>query len=144
MATIHSALEVKFIYSEIGVDPSVINLPDRDYASPHIGWLTGSLFDWLHNHLFQHNLTSWNRKWDCDNFARGLPYFAEAAHKTTAVDTEGISVFEFWYQMDKGGGHAIVTALDGSTPVFIEPQPEARERIVQLSKKEIESCMFMR
>lgn len=125
---------------------------DARYAIP--------LMSWVHQDFtaqwgrFLEALGPWTTEEnDCDDFARFCAGFASLIYHNTPNKEKdaGFALGEFWYLKDNGGAHAIcagLARLDGTTNVvvyFFEPQPGADRRpigVVQLSQKEIESCML--
>lgn len=115
---------------------------DSSYAKPTLEWLLGDFWSWYWECRIRLGLLNWNRRNDCDNFARAYSQYAADCHAlTSGNDDEGLAVMEFWYKRDQGGKHAIVAAVTDKGIVFIEPQ---NGKQITLTQQEIDSCYFAR
>lgn len=119
-----------------------VYLCDSTYGVPTFRWLSGPFWDWFWEYRTSLGLRVWNRRNDCDNFARAYCQAASDAHAlTNGNNDEGLAVGEFWYRRENGGAHAIVCAFTDLGRVFIEPQTGKQ---LTLSEPEIKSCFFAR
>lgn len=123
-------------------------LADTDYACPTLRWLQGPFWDSFQADRWAKGLRVWERKNDCDNFARAYAQHAQDCHalsrRTQDADssTEGLAVGEIFYTQEKsGGGHAIVCAFTDAGRLFIEPQ---NGLTLALTEREIDSIFFVR
>lgn len=99
-------------------------LYDASYACPAMRWLTKDFYPWFKAKLAEQGL-SYDRRHDCDNFARKFCVYAQDAHALTqgGPQDEGLAVGEFLYVSAKVGPHAIVVAfVENMEMIFIEPQ----------------------
>jgi len=114
---------------------------DDSYAKPALAWLLGPFWAWFWNDRTNKGLLAWDRRNDCDNFARSYTQGCEDCHAITAGNTdEGLAVGQFYYHRDIGGAHAIVAAVTDAGLVFIEPQTGLR---LALSPKEISTAFLV-
>lgn len=116
---------------------------DENYAKPALAWLTDVFWNWFWADRTNKGLLKWDRRNDCDNFARAYAQSCEDCHAITAGNTdEGLAVGQFYYHQDIGGVHAIVAAVTENGLTFIEPQTGA---VLKLTDKEISTaflCLF--
>lgn len=117
-------------------------LSDATYATPTLAYLTGPFFRFFWNQRTNAGLMKWERKNDCDNFARAYAQCAADAHAlTTAGTSEGLAVGEFDHHKAGAGPHAIIVAFTDAGQVFIEPQ---NGKQITLTPDEIASCFHVR
>lgn len=119
---------------------------DDEYAEPTQEWITGKFYPWFWQMRTALGLRAYDRRNDCDNFARAAAQAAEDCHALTPATSDGarasaLAVGEFWYTKDAGGAHAICCASIGGALIFFEPQ---NGDILKLSAKEISTCFFAR
>lgn len=118
--------------------------PDLDYALPTRAWLGGPFWESFKADRWAKGVTTWERKNDCDNFARAYAQHAQDCHAVSrGSQKEGLAVGEFFYTQATGGGHAINVAFadDATRPLFIEPQTG---REITLTPDEQASAFFVR
>lgn len=114
---------------------------DASYAQPRLDWLQGEFWDWFQNARWRLGLDKWDRRHDCDDFARAYAQScADAWALTPGAQAEAVAVGEFWYH-GTNGPHAINLALTDKGAAFIEPQTG---QTVALTQKEISTCFFAR
>lgn len=124
--------------------PRFVVCADDSYAVPTLRWLQGAFWDSFLAERWAKGLKTWERRNDCDNFARAFAQHAQDCHAiSTGRDDEGLAVGEFFYTRRTGDGHAIVVAFvdDDHRRVFIEPQ---NGQVIDLTPAEIASCSFVR
>jgi hypothetical protein len=137
------------IMSDIGVTTDVFITRDRIYSYPSLSFIQGQFSEGLRSFFWSLSSGAWTPEGnDCDDFALGAAFYMGYLHHSTQykVEVSGIAFGEFYYIRDSGEGHAINVALvknkDGAIKVvFYEPQTYS---IVELSKSEIQSCIFWR
>lgn len=113
---------------------------DVSYSRPTLAWLTDVFWNWFWSDRTNKGLLKWDRRNDCDNFARAYAQSCEDCHAITAGNTdEGLAVGQFYYHQDIGGVHAIVAAITEKGLTFIEPQTGA---VLKLTDKEISTCFL--
>jgi hypothetical protein len=124
------------------------SIRDAKYSLPTRDYISGPFSDSLRSFLFQLNSNQWKTDQnDCDDFSIAALFLMSFLHHNTVnkVTSTGIAFGEFHYIRDIGGAHAINVAIvresDKLKLVFYEPQTYS---IVDLSKQEIESCVFWR
>lgn len=105
---------------------------DETYARPQKDWLINTFGHWFFSRWGRYE-----RKNDCDNFARAYCVYAQESHAETDSDSEACAVGEFCYIREDGVAHAIVLAFTDKGPIFIEPQTT---REIILTPKEVLSC----
>ncbi len=112
---------------------------DVTYALPTTRWLFDEFVPWFRTQRFKANRHKWERKNDCDNFARAFAVFAADAHNEGRSDLEGIAVGVFCYigSSHVRGPHAITCAITEEGLIFIEPQTGQR---LALTPAEIQTC----
>lgn len=147
-ATVISKPRIQELLFNEGVDTSVaaVELPDEQYALPAADWIANE---------FAAAFTSERNRWvglyrngcsDCDDFAEFAVTFAKFLFRNTEDRPKdaALAFGEFWYVTPQGG-HAINLAIcregDELKLVFFEPQSSS---VVRLTRKEIESCCFVR
>lgn len=119
-------------------------LADSEFAVPTLRWLQGPFWNWFRLTRWSFNLDRWQRKNDCDNFARAYAQAAQDCHALSpGNDSEGLAVGEVFYTKASGGSHAIIVAYVGEdcARVFIEPQ---NNEAITLTEDEIKSAYFVR
>lgn len=95
--------------------------------------------------LSAQGLVKWDGRYDCNHsaslyIALAQAKFAVAAwHSSTPAQT--LALAEYWYRLDRGGGHAIVAADTDRGLLFIEPQTG---QIVTLSQVERNSAYLIK
>jgi hypothetical protein len=110
---------------------------DVSYAMPTKDWLLTKFYPWFKAQRWGGNWSTWQRKNDCDNFARAFCVFAQDAHAASAgSDAEGLAVGEFCFH-STSGPHAIVCAIVETGIIYIEPQNGTE---LKLTKQEEQSC----
>lgn len=118
---------------------------DATYGKPTVAWLREKFWPWFQKQRFDLGLNKWERRNDCDNFARAYAQSAADCHALTkgADDAEGLAVGEFYYvgTSHVKGPHAIVVAFTDDGKVFIEPQTGQR---IALTPSEEMSCFSVR
>lgn len=121
---------------------------DRDYGLATLAYLLGAFYRWFKDEMFRVVGNEWNKRFDCDDFARFFAAWAALANriaKKVGGHPEGLAVGECWFVQDTGGGHAINIALteigDVLTVVFIEPQNGKR---LELSETERHSIFLVK
>lgn len=121
---------------------------DAKYSLPARSYIEGGFSTALKSFLFQLNSNEWKTEEnDCDDFAVAAFFLMSFLHHNTAhkVSQTGLAFGEFHYMRADGQGHAINVAIaregEKLSLVFYEPQTYS---IVELSKEEIESCVFWR
>lgn len=135
--------DLRTILLKHGIDMRHVYAADATYALVSPKWVEKTFFPWWRSLRFAFGLTSWERKNDCDNFARAA---AAAMHDCHALTEEGEAdapaAGEVWYITKEGTGHAInviITADQGL--LFFEPQSGAQKK---LTEGEIKSCYYVR
>ena len=114
---------------------------DQTYAKPKLDWLLGDYAEWFKAYRWKLGLDKWQRRHDCDDFARAYAQgCSDAWALTEEGKSEGLAVGEFFYH-SVNGPHAIVCAFTPEGRVFIEPQTC---KLLNLSDKEINSCWYAR
>ena len=114
------------------------NAADVSYAKPTEHWLKDVFWPWFWMDRTNKGLLKWDRRNDCDSFARSYVQSAQDCHALTqGNEDEGLAVGQFYYHRDIGGAHAIVAAVTESGLTFIEPQ---NGRLLALTPKEISTC----
>ena len=120
---------------------AIIITPDTEYACPTVHWLKDTFYPWFQQQRFNLGLNKWDRRNDCDNFARAFAQAAADCHAlSNGDDSEGLAVGEFYYHQATGG-HAINVAFTDIGKVFIEPQTG---QIITLKPEEERTCFFVR
>lgn len=121
---------------------------DRAYALATLGYLLGAFYRWFKDEMFRVVGNEWNKRFDCDDFARFFAAWAALANRIADKaegHPEGLAVGECWFKQDSGGGHAINIALteidEALAVVFIEPQNGKR---LALSQSECHSIFYVR
>ncbi|HEY1109137.1 MAG TPA: hypothetical protein VGE76_10910 [Opitutaceae bacterium] len=135
---------MNFLEIQLAFPDCRVVAPDEGYAVPTRDWLLGPFWAWFQKDRWARGLTKWERRNDCDNFARAYAQAAQDCHAlSNGSDQEGVAVGEFFYTQAKGGGHAIVAAFVDSPArlIFIEPQTG---REVTLTPEEQASAFFVR
>lgn len=128
------------------INPNKFVISDIEYNLPSKNWILNEFSKSFLTFLKFLNVDDYNpENNDCDDFARLAASLAQILHHRTspAVKT-GLTVGEFWYRQDIGGGHAInfIIYLDGTPKImFFEPQTQKE---VFLSETEKQSCSFWR
>lgn len=119
----------------------VINY-DNTYAKPTNSWLFNEFIPWFKTNRWQRDKSKWDRKNDCDNFARTFCVYVQDAHSDGKSDAEALAVGEFCYvgSTHVQGPHAIVCAITEDGLIFIEPQSGQR---LALTPTEIQSCFHV-
>jgi hypothetical protein len=118
-------------------DRAMVFFYDTSYACPTQAWLTEKFYPWFKAQRWGGNWDKWQRKNDCDNFARAYCVFAQDAHASTpGNDAEALAVGEFCY-FSPGGAHAIICAVTDKGTIYIEPQ---NGQILNLTPQEIQTC----
>ena len=126
-----------------------VYVADLDYAAPTRDWIIQKFYPWFWQMRTALGLRAYNRRNDCDNFARAAAQAAEDCHALTAetaapsAKAEGLAVGEFFYvKGDGSGNHAICVAIvEGNALLFFEPQ---NGNELKLTSTEIQSCFFIR
>lgn len=121
-----------------------VMLADGEFATPTLRWLQGPFWRWFRLTRWSFNLDRWQRKNDCDNFARAYAQAAQDCHALSpGSDAEALAVGEVFYFKEGGGSHAIVAAYigDPAALVFIEPQ---NNKTLELTADERRSAFFVR
>lgn len=114
---------------------------DASYARPTLRWLTGAFWDTFREDRFG-KVGAYERKNDCDNWARAYAQLAQDCHSiSTGSDAEALAVGEMFYTKRTGEGHAIICAFTDEGRKFIEPQ---NGRVIELTESELISCSFAR
>jgi hypothetical protein len=119
-------------------------LSDSDYGKPTVAWLREKFWPWFQRQRFDLGLLKWDRRNDCDNFARSYAQSAADCHAlTVGENAEGLAVGEFYYigTSHVKGAHAIVVAFTEEGKIYIEPQTGQR---LALTPTEELSCFFVR
>ena len=129
-----------------------------NYARPTLAWLQGDFYDAFKADLWDENLDTWAKRWECRDFARLYACEAQKANaKTTAVppDEDALAVGEFWFipdakrygtapgQLtgDPGEGHAIAICITDKGLAFVDPQNNI---VWPMTTAELISCWFVR
>jgi hypothetical protein len=114
--------------------------PDATYARPMQSFLTGKFYTYFKGWLSENSLSTWNARFDCDNFATTYYTFAQICNKKGDRKEEAIAVGIMFFKQDSGGGHAINFAIvENKKFVTIEPQTG---EVIALSQTEKDSCWF--
>jgi hypothetical protein len=117
---------------------------DETYAKPTAAWLRDTFWPWFQKQRFDLGLHNWDRRSDCDNFARAYAQACADCHALTAgEDSEGLAVGEFFYvgSSHVKGPHAIIVAFTDEGKIYIEPQSGQR---LALNPTEEMSCFHCR
>lgn len=137
-----TSAEIRSQVLEAGFKNACIFITDADYARPTTNFLTGKFYNFYKNWLSEHNIDTWQAKWDCDNFSSTYYTFTQICHANAGRNEQGISVGEFFYKIGGNGtGHAINIAVTEKGVIFIEPQTGKE---VGLSEEEMLSCPLVR
>lgn len=114
---------------------------DASYAKPTLRWLLSDFWEWFEESRWRLGLLKWERRNDCDNFARAYCQAAADCHAlSTGQSGDGLAVGEYWYQ-SPNGPHAVVVAYTDVGRVFVEPQSGKQ---LFLLPQEVNSCFFAR
>jgi hypothetical protein len=133
-----SKAELQQFFDDAGIGGNIL-LADEYYAVPTLSWFSGTFVaDFA---AFKSALDPYKAESnDCDDFARCGAFFAQFLNSNTPgrPNNAALSVGEFWYQRDAGGGHAIVAGVcrvDGTTNLvlsFMEPQLPASTTLTEM------------
>ncbi len=119
---------------------SRVFVSDASYARPTQKFLESKFYEFYKNWLWENDLSKWNNKFDCDNFAMNYYTFAQICNKKSSRKEEGIAVGVMFFKQDSGGGHAINFAIvEDKKFITIEPQTG---KVITLSQTELDSCWF--
>lgn len=114
---------------------------DETYAKPTVNWLRLHFWPWFQRQRFNLGLAKWERRNDCDNFARAYAQAAADCHALTGGNRdEGLAVGEFFY-VSARGPHAIICAITELGKTYVEPQTGEP---IALTPQEEQSCFFVR
>lgn len=133
-----NAVEITEAIAAVGVEERPF-FYDSTYGRPKKDWLHSTFYPWFKNWLLDLGIYKWERRHDCDDFARSFCCLAQAAHALTqGNDDEAVAVGEFCYVANGIGPHAIVCAVvEGNEVVFLEPQSG---QFLTLTEDERKSC----
>jgi hypothetical protein len=118
---------------------------DASYKVVDPQWIKGAFYDYFRKDLFDKGITKWDKKFDCDKFAKyfaalvQVKYFVDNFHKWT--EGEALSIGELYYRIGGISGHAINVLFDGNDFTFFEPQTG---QFVTLTNAELESVSLVK
>lgn len=139
-----TALRNHFFSLGIDIGRVPVILADESYLLPSYHWLSNTFPAVLRDYKNRIAVIYARNTNDCDDYARIAAALAQYLNFQTGAEA-ALAFGEFWYIRNDGQGHSINCAVvfdnDDFRLLFFEPQ---NERLITLSRKEIEACTFIR
>jgi hypothetical protein len=129
-------------YAE-GIPPQVVWFKDGYYECPDYGWLQDVFAEGLEQFRKTQGISQYVPGGnDCDDFSLDTEFYARLTFRKSKPDSQAtFACGLFSYRQASGGLHMInVFVCDRDAPRLVYYEPQA-DRIVQLSKSEIQSCI---
>lgn len=120
-------------------------LSDATYAKPTVRWLREDFWPWFQKMRFNLGLNRWQRKSDCDDFARAYAQAASDCHALTGGSAEeGLAVGQFYYigTTHVKGPHAIIVAFTDEGRTYWEPQTGQRLALTPTEELSCFACLL--
>lgn len=139
--------DIYVVMSNEGVGALYSVVVDSEYDHATRTWLLGAFAEATRKNLKGLGLADYAAEaWDCDDFAWTVASLGRMNHRISGrgkTTKRALALGWMGYQVDGGGGHAIVFAIvkkaTGHDVMFIEPQ---NGKEITLSRSEKDNCLF--
>ncbi|MBT64670.1 MAG: hypothetical protein CML13_15845 [Puniceicoccaceae bacterium] len=129
----------------LGIARGEIEVRDTTYACVSKSHMLGAHYDSVTRLLFDLGLIEWEDDWDCEDFTMTYVWWSIIAHRKAQraagqFYANSPAVFECWVL---GISHAIALAIEWDAErgelrhFFIEPQPQASRRELEVSASDL-------
>lgn len=134
-------------FSDIKKIPWVANCPkatfsDENFNLVQSSWLFDKFYPWFQSEMSRYGIFSWDKKFDCDDFATLFRILCQVCHFHSSGKTDGLAIGEIHYEQNDTNPHAINVALTEKGPIFIEPQTGKPLILTKYEKKSIYRVHF--
>ena len=144
-------MEVWRFWTFRAVPANAIRMADASYACVDRDFAEGSLWDYTARAFGAAGLDHWSPDWDCDDFTRAYCAMAQWSHfraqeSAGRMLAEAPALWEMWVMSMQ---HAIVAGVrqdeEGDLqPFYLEPQPRAAMKRLELSQEDLLSVSLIR